>query len=386
MKKVMNQSTMTKMLNFGSVFLMVVAAILFIGSAAKSNKIDKENDNRYYLVENANRFMNASAKLTSEVRQFAATGEEQYYNNYMKEVNQIQDRETGISKMKEIGLTSEENSMVEEMLSLSNQLVPLEEDAMAKVKEGATEEAMNYVFGAEYAGTLAKIKQLQSDFMRSLDKRSTKAVEDLKAEAKVFQMIAISFMVIIAVIQVISFMVINKKLLKPLGVIEHEMAEISKGNLSNPMVLEADTSEIGMLVYSMGKTKGTLNKYIKDISAQLEKMSKGDMRVSVDIDYIGDFEPIKIAIEKISASLRETLTQIQDAAEQVLAGANQVSIGAQTLAQGSTEQASTLEELSTAFVEVTDQVKRNAGYSKEAEDMVMGHRRLLKEAIRRCRA
>lgn len=372
MKKVMSQSKMTKLLNFGSIFLMVIAVFLFISSTTKSGNIDKENDDRYDLVENANCFMDASGKLTSEVRQFAATGNEEYYNNYMEEVNEIKDREKGISNMKEIGLTDEENAMVEKMLSLSNELVPLEENAMEKVKDGQREEAIEYVFGAEYASTLEQIKKLQAEFMTSLDRRSTQAVEDLKADAWVFQTIAVVFMIAIAVLQLISFLIINKKLLKPLAMIDQEMQEISKGNLSNPMTMEPDTSEIGMLVYSMGKTKEALNTYIHDISEQLGKMSDGDMRVSVNLDYIGDFQPIKAAIEKIASSLRETLTQIQEAAEQVLSGANQVSIGAQSLAQGSTEQASTLGELSSAFEQVTEQVKNNADHSKDAEEMVVG--------------
>lgn len=372
MKKVMNQSTMTKLLNLGSVLLTAVALVLFLLSAAKNRQIDKENDNRYYLVENANRFMNASSKLTSEVRQFAATGDEEHYNNYIEEVNEIKDRDIGVENMRKIGLTGSEEEMVEKMAGLSNELVPLEEKAMEKVRDGSIEEAMEYVFGDEYADTVAQIKGLQTAFLESLTGRSTKTVEDLKLQSQVLQNIAIVFMGIMAVIQLISLAVIDKKLLKPLAVIRDEMEEIAAGNLSGTSKMEPDTSEIGMLVNSMRKTKDTMNAYIHDISEKLGQMAQGDMRVTVELDYIGDFKPIKTAIEKISSSLRETLLQIQESAEQVLTGANQVSAGAQSLAQGSTEQASTLEELSASFMAVSNQVKANANYSKEAEEMAEG--------------
>lgn len=372
MKKVMNQSTMTRLLNYGSILLTVVAMILFLVSSSMNGRVDKENENRYRLVENANVFMNASAKLTSEVRQFAATGNNTYYNNYMEEVDQIKDREKGISNMQAIGLTEEENKLVETMLDLSNKLVPLEENAMEKVKQGNKDAAIDYVFGLEYANTLAEIKTNQSAFMTSLDARATKAVEDLQTKARAFEVIAIVFLGVMIVLQFLSTVVINRRLLKPMVMIKEEMGEIAKGNLSNPMTLEADTSEIGMLVYAMGETKSKLNSYIHDISEKLSTMASGDMRIDVDLDYIGDFTPIKDAMLKISQSLRETLTQIQEAAAQVLTGADQVSIAAQSLAQGSTEQASTIEELSASFVAVANQVKSNAGYSKEAEDMAVG--------------
>lgn len=334
MKKVMKQSTMTKLLNWGTIAMMVVAAALFITGAMKNGQVDEKNDQRYYLSENASVFMNASSGLTSAVREYAATGDEKYYNDYMKEINETKDRERGISNMQEIGLTKEEQQMVDDMMSLSNQLVPLEEKAMEAVKAGNKEEAVTYVFGGEYDVQAAKIKQLQNEFLTSLDKRSTKEVEDLKAVANVFQVIAIVFMVFTAIMQLVSLKIIEKKLLKPLGILEEEMGEIARGNLSHTLELEPDTSEIGMLVYSILKTKEALNRYIHDISDKLGRMASGDMTVNVDIDYVGDFEPIKNAIEKISSSLRDMLTQIKEAVEQVFTGAEQVSAGAQSPGTG----------------------------------------------------
>lgn len=372
MKKAMNQSTITRMLNLGSVLLTLVAILLFIFSASKNKSINTQNDDRFNLVDNAYLFMNASTKLTSDVRVFSVTGDQTYYNSYMKEVEQTKNRETGVANMQAIGLTSEEKVMIDEMMSLSNQLVPLEKDAMAKAQAGATSEATALVFGPEYENTVTRIKSLQTDFLNSLSERSARRVKELKAEANVMEMIAVLFLVTMAALQLVSLAIVDKKLLKPLGLIKNEMEEISKGNLSNPVQLEADTSEIGTLVYAIQTTKQVLNSYIHDIAEKLELMASGDMRIKVGLEYIGDFQPIKVAMQGISASLRDTMTQIQAVSDQVLAGANQVAIGAQSLAQGSTEQASTLEELSSSFSEVSDQVKSNAKYSKQAEDMAEG--------------
>lgn len=372
MKKAMNQSTITRMLNLGSVLLTLVAILLFIFSASKNKSINTQNDDRFNLIDNAYLFMNASTKLTSDVHVFSVTGDQTYYNSYMKEVEQTKDRETGVANMQAIGLTSEEKVMIDEMMSLSNQLVPLEKEAMAKAQAGATSEATALVFGPEYENTVTRIKSLQTDFLNSLSERSARRVKELKAEANVMQTIAVLFLVTMAVLQLVSLAIVDRKLLKPLGLIKNEMEEISKGNLSNPVQLEADTSEIGTLVYAIQTTKQVLNSYIHDIAKKLELMASGDMRINVDLEYIGDFQPIKVAMQGISASLRDTMMQIQAVSDQVLAGANQVAIGAQSLAQGSTEQASTLEELSSSFSEVSDQVKSNAKYSKQAEDMAEG--------------
>ena len=53
--------------------------------------------------------------------------------------------------MQEIGITPEEQGMIDEMSALSNKLVPLEEDAMNNVQENRLQKALDYVYGSEYS-------------------------------------------------------------------------------------------------------------------------------------------------------------------------------------------------------------------------------------------
>lgn len=371
MKKVMNQSTMTKLLNFGSIALIVLATVLVFFSTQASKKVSEKNEDRYQLLINANQFTNASRNLTNNVRLYAVTGEETYYNAYHKEINETHDRENGVADMRAIGISSEEDAMIEKMLSLSNELVPLEEQAFADTKSGKLSKAQDAVFGDEYVAVADQITQLQDDFVDDLDRRVTKEIKELETAEQIMQIIVFVSMAAIVVLQTISLTVVNNKLLKPLVVIKEEMEEIAKGNLSSAITLEADTSEIGMVVYSIAQTKENLNAYIQDIDQKLSAMANGNMQVTVDLDYVGDFASIKGSIEQISTSLRETLSQIMQASEQVLEGANQVSAGAQALAQGATEQASTLEELSGSFRNVSGEIVHNAENTQRTEEMVL---------------
>ena len=63
--------------------------------------------------------------------------------------------------MQEIGITDQEQAMIDEMSSLSNELVPLEEEAMNQVQEGELEKALDYVYGTEYSTAIAKINSLK---------------------------------------------------------------------------------------------------------------------------------------------------------------------------------------------------------------------------------
>ena len=47
--------------------------------------------------------------------------------------------------MQDIGITAEEQGMIDSMYALSNQLVPLEEQAMEQVQAGRQADAIEYV-------------------------------------------------------------------------------------------------------------------------------------------------------------------------------------------------------------------------------------------------
>ena len=115
MKKAVKQSTLTFILNGVSIiamFLMAVAIILF---SRVTTQIDQANEDRFDLTSNANKFMNGSTYLTDEVRAYAATANEKHYNNYMNEVNNVKSRDEGVAAMKKIGITQDEQEMINKM-------------------------------------------------------------------------------------------------------------------------------------------------------------------------------------------------------------------------------------------------------------------------------
>lgn len=200
MKKTINQSTLTVILNGFSIL-----ALLFMGLALFSNSHIREllntaNAERFDLTYNANRFMNGSAYLTNEVRAFAATGEQQHYDNYMLEVNEWKNRDIGVAAMQEIGITKEEQAMIDEMSALSNQLVPLEEESMNMVNAGDRENAIAYVYGEDYNTAIAKINSLKEQFLTTLDTRTMARLNDLNYQAGFIRMAMLISLIVIAFI------------------------------------------------------------------------------------------------------------------------------------------------------------------------------------------
>lgn len=364
MKKSINQSTLTIILNGLSILALLFMGIALFGNSHIRDLLNTANAERFDLTYNANRFMNGSAYLTNEVRAFAATGDQQHYDNYMMEVNELKNRDIGVATMQEIGITADEQAMIDEMSSLSNELVPLEEEAMKKVQNGDRENAIAYVYGKDYNIAITKINSLKEQFLSALDTRTLARIDDLNNQAGFIRKAMLLALIIIDIIQLAIMLVTNRRVLRPVIAVRDQMGEISKGNLSANFALKSNTSEIGMLVESIHETKRELKKYIQDIDDKLAKMAEGTMDLTIGDDYRGEFLPIQNAMRQILDSLNEALSHISFTADQVSDESRQMASDAEVLSSGTVRQAAAVEELSASIQDIYGQVDRT---SKDAD-------------------
>ena len=108
---------------------------------------------------------------------------------------------------------------------------------------------------------------------------------------------------------------------------------------------------------------------IDEISNTLSAIASGDLTVSIDREYTGDFATIKDSINNISSSLNKTILEISSASEQVLTGASQISTSSMHLANGAQEQTGSVEELNTLFDLLKSQVHEDADSTEQAASL-----------------
>ena len=115
----------------------------------------------------------------------------------------------------------------------------------------------------------------------------------------------------------------------------------------------------------------TIQGYIEEISYILTEMSQGNLDVEITSDYQGNFIRIKHSINQVVCSFNEMIGDLYHAAEQVAAGSSQVSDSSQGLSQSTTEQASTVEEISSLVAMIATQTKQNAGNATQANELAL---------------
>jgi methyl-accepting chemotaxis protein len=120
------------------------------------------------------------------------------------------------------------------------------------------------------------------------------------------------------------------------------------------------------IIKGMNNTMKAIAAPIEEASSVMQEMARGNLTVSMDGDYKGDYNNIKQSLNTTIVSFNNILNDISSAASQVASGSNQVSNSAQSLSQGSMEQASSIEELTASIEEISTQTKQNANHADDA--------------------
>ncbi|MGI6150533.1 MAG: methyl-accepting chemotaxis protein [Christensenellales bacterium] len=171
------------------------------------------------------------------------------------------------------------------------------------------------------------------------------------------------------VIAVITFFISNR-IAKPIKQVTAAAQQIADGHFDVQLSVNSK-DETGQLAKAMQLTIAKLvnyQGYIDEVSDALMNISNGNLQYETKMEYVGQFKKLKDHLQALLSNLNAMLVQIRQSTDQVDSGAEQIAISAQALSQGSTEQASSIQQLSASIAEVTEETRRNAENAKAARD------------------
>ena len=163
---------------------------------------------------------------------------------------------------------------------------------------------------------------------------------------------------------------IAKKMSDPIEQASERLTKLSLGDLKADVEIFEAEDEID-LTRALSKTVQTWRDYIGDISSCLAELDKGNLSLEMNMEYAGDFAPIKESFQRTIHTLNNTFRNLNMSAEQVASGSEQVASGAQALSQGTMEQASSVEELAATISEIHSHVASNAENAKLASEQAL---------------
>lgn len=359
LKKLVRQAAMS----------VVTGGVLLLGFIGFSIGVSAINTAQVNTTVALNQYRIASKTLTYDIQSYAVTGDQRYYDGYMKELNEDQNREKAVAALEKCGLKEDEWTSLNQIASMSNNLVPLEEEAIAYVKAGDLAAAQACVFSSEYGNSVDQINEQTDQTIHNILERKNQGQSMLKFFQFIFEILfAISFLYVVKeFVRTIKFS--ERELLEPILKVSGQMDSLAGGEFHVELDLEENESEVGRMVTAIAFMKKNLLGMIEEITQTLEKMGNGDYRVEIQQEYVGEFVSIKDSFIQIGEKMRKTISTIRAVSGQIDSGSEQLAYAAQDLAENCTMQAAQVSELMSAFDAMTKNMEGNAHEAEESARM-----------------
>lgn len=224
----------------------------------------------------------------------------------------------------------------------------------------SSNEVVEYTYKNEkYMGNSVEIGDTGWKVVSALPKQEF--VANTNALITIIIQIYILTIVILSIVMFILLGIVTK----PIKKITDITNKLSEGQLDVSIDVKSN-DEIGVLAKSIERLTARLKSYIAYIDESvhvLDEMSNGNLVMELKNDYAGEFAKLKKALINVSDTLKEAIGGIKKSAYSININAEQVSTGAQTLAQGTKEQANAVEELSAEINEIYTTIVHNAEHA-----------------------
>lgn len=371
--------------------ILLIGVLLLSLSLVSNYQMSISKTKQLTVTMALNQYRLGSKALTAAVQSYAVTGNEEFYNAYMDELNVDKNRDKAIAILEEEGLQEDEWAGLEKIAGLSDGLVPLEEASMEEVKKGNLIAAQDAVFSDMYEETIGQINDLTDTTINAIQQRLADDTAICNVMQTVSQIMFIASFIYLVWELMSCLKFADKKLLLPIEKVSEEMKNLAGGDFSQTLDLKEDASEVGIMVKAIAFMKQNMSEMIGEVADVLEMMGNGDYNIKLEKNYVGAFVKIRESLDTIGEKMRDTLHTIREATSQIDAGAEQLAYAAQDLADGNTKQASQVSDLVIVIENMTESIEHSAVEATDSvklatqagEILMVGNQKMeeLKEAI-----
>ena len=185
----------------------------------------------------------------------------------------------------------------------------------------------------------------------------------IKSKRNNIILVALSICAALFLFSIGMFILIKNLITTPIGKTKLMIQELEKGHLGSRLNM-TQLDEIGQMARSMDSFSESLE---NEVIGSLEEMADGNLAFSVIPK--DEYDVIRGALVKTGDDLNTIMEQIDVATDQMASGAGQVTDSSQSLSQGATEQATSLEEISSSLMQMASQTRTNAENANQANNL-----------------
>jgi methyl-accepting chemotaxis protein len=356
-----------KRMNLSFIYVGVISMIIILVALLNMKSIEaKINDfytGPYSIEENVLKAQVSMIKIENNIYKAYMTKLEDLCKKYIEE----SDKDYGVLEQSVLNLRK---AMTALDINLDN-VVELEgeikkgERYREQIIESANvfdQKKINSVYKNDYAPIFNYILTILDE----VEQNSILYGKDYIKTASISVVISIIVFITIFVFGAVSCIcllnITKKSIINPMKDIQSAMIDISKGNLQ-VHIPYISKDEIGILCDAVRETSRKLKAYISNIKEVIKQLEEKDMTTRVNINYEGDFRPIRDSLDNIAESFQNMLLIFNETAGQITLGAEKIAETSSSVAEGGTEQAKEVGNLVGQIDAIAYKVNANANHA-----------------------
>ena len=383
--------------------LATIAAIAFVCGtlllyAQSSQRVEEVMETKAIVVALGDELRQSSVSLTRNVRMYAVTGDKKYEDAY----NAVLDERSGkiprfsnrgifpnekhnlLELLAKYKVTAEEMAYVTAANNLSNNLVPLEVEAMNLVKglykdaggqytvKGTPdkERAISIVYGKEYESLAKPIMDKMDAFVAALESRTRQEVNTVAARNDLYEIIVFASLAAAAGICLVSIIYSRKNVIAPLLLTTDFAQKVADGDFDSS-IDASSANEIGTLRNALNTMVAASKKFIRNAESESksarEQAEKATQAMRQADEASREAQEKTAVLLEIAQQLEQVTSAVSSAAGQLSAEIEQADRSAGESAQRLSEAATAMNEMNATVQEVARNASSAAAVSAETK-------------------
>lgn len=344
-----------------SIFVGLNTVMTFI---EVNNWIDL-NAARSNISDEANRLSLRTYEASMQLRSYCSTSSEDALNTYLSVMKTMStdSLKEDISRLEcADDLSGALNGYTSSVSTVLNSCT----SAYGLISSGDSDSAQAILFDDSFTDSLLVVLNTGDTLIETVDFYLTPELDTYQFLHELFSMLTVISLVIVSAVQLFLVIYTSKAMLKPVRLIKDELINFSQGNYSSEFNIKEDDSDIGQLSAAINASKRLLRKMTEELSWLLDQIAQGNVSFYIDLEYVGEFQAIKTAMNTILDGNNSEYRKIRVSSDSISAAAEDMAQAASKVAEGGQEQSESIANLSDSISGISEKITANAANAQAA--------------------
>ncbi len=258
-----------------------------------------------------------------------------------------------------------DEATLQELLDMVDQFVVLNDDYFSTTlsaiiaKQSVTTEEISSFLNSENSQQMMDLLNIASNFYIAQSEKSVTLTDSSSRMINILIYVALAIYLLVAGLLIV---LIPRSIAKPIRHLIKVADAVAVGDMSKKVNAKYSSrkDEVGMLAEALNRMQLEINRQIE----LLEALARADLTITPQLR--SEQDTMGKALISLSESLNQVVSDVSFSTENVTKEAKLVASQSQELAQGTTEQAASVEELSSAFFQISLNTKESANLASKA--------------------